>query len=96
MTRSPNVQTATLANVTFSLTSVTLFPAMGQVNRRIVVNDTDAGFMLISLNGAASTTNFTYKLAFGATLELPVPVFGGAITAIWVSATTGAARTTTY
>jgi hypothetical protein len=64
-------------------------------NRRmaVMVNDTDKN-AYVKLGATASTTSFSYKLAPGQTLELPVPVYTGAIDAIWDSSPTGSMRVT--
>lgn len=64
-------------------------------NRRmaIMVNDTDKN-AYVKLGATASTTSFSYKLTPGQTLELPVPVYTGAIDAIWDTSPTGSMRVT--
>ena len=65
------------------------------VNRRmaILVNDTDKN-AYVKLGATASTTSFSYKLTPGQTLELPIPIYTGAIDAIWDSSPTGSMRVT--
>lgn len=58
-----------------------------------MVNDTDKN-AYVKLGATASTTSFSYKLAPGQTLELPFPVYTGAIDAIWDSSPTGSMRVT--
>jgi len=64
-------------------------------NRRmaIMVNDTDKN-VYVKLGATASTTSFSYKLTPGQTLELPIPVYTGAIDAIWDTSPTGSMRVT--
>ena len=64
-------------------------------NRRmaIMVNDTDKN-AYVKLGATASTTSFSYKLTPGQTLELPIPVYTGAIDAIWDTSPTGSMRVT--
>lgn len=88
-------QTAVQTSVAASATSVTLFTATSAANRRIITNDADQ-VLYVSFSGAASTTNFIYKLAVGDTRELTHPVFAGAITGIWAGAPTGAARLASF
>lgn len=95
MATTPNRQTGSQSNVAFSNTAVTLFAAAGQMVRRTVYNDADQP-MLISINGAASATNFMVKVAAGGYFEFPIPLFGGTVSVIWLTATTGAARIAQY
>ncbi len=88
-----NAQTATLANVASSATSVTLFAANGHALTRKIWNDSTAVLYLAYGTAAASTTNYTVQLAAQAYFEFPQPVYGGAVTGIWASAN-GSARTT--
>jgi hypothetical protein len=87
---------ATLANVTSSATSVTVFAANARARRRIVYNDSSATLYLKFGTGAASTTSFTVVMATNTMYEFPgTPVYAGVVTGIWASAN-GFARTTEY
>ena len=88
-----NAQTATLANVASSATSVSVFAANDAAVARALWNDSTAVLYLKFGSGAASTTSYTVQLAAGAYYEFPQPVYGGAVTGIWASAN-GNARTT--
>jgi len=48
----------------------------------------------VKLGATASTTSFSYRLLANQTLELPNPVYTGAIDAIWESSPTGSMRIT--
>lgn len=88
---------------TYSSTSVTSVTAAAvstailasNANRRmaILVNDSDK-VAYVKLGATASTTSYSYRLAPLQTLELAVPVYTGAIDAIWDSSPTGSMRVT--
>lgn len=88
-----NAQTATLANVASSASSVTVFNAKSSALSRMVYNDSTQVLYLKFGSAAASNTSYTVQLAAGAYYEFPQPVYGGAVTGIWASAN-GNARTT--
>lgn len=88
-------QTATLANVASSATSVTIFADTGHANGRIVFNDSSAILYLAFDGSVASTTNYSVQVAAGASYQFPQPVLAGKITGIWASAN-GNGRTTTW
>jgi len=88
-----NAQTATLANVASSATSVTIFSANSQAVARALWNDSTAVLYLKFGTAAASTTSYTVQLVAGAYYEFTQPLYGGAVTGIWASAN-GNARTT--
>lgn len=90
-----NIQSATLANVAGSASSVTIFAANGGARGRAVYNDSTAVLYLKFGSAAATTTSYTVQLAAGAYYEFPQPLYGGACTGIWASAN-GAARTTEW
>ena len=88
-------QTATLANVAGSASSVTLFADTGKALGRAVFNDSTA-VLYVALDGSvASTTNYTVQIAAGGYFEFPQPAVSGKVTGIWTSAT-GNARTTAW
>jgi hypothetical protein len=87
-------QSATLANVSSSASSVTLFAAAGGVKGRTIYNDSTA-VLYVKFGATASTTSYTVQLAAGAYYEFPRPVYGGVVDGIWASAN-GAARTTEW
>lgn len=88
-----NAQMATLANVSSSASSVTIFAANANAVARYLYNDSTATLYLAFDGSAASTTNFTVSVATDTFYEFPLPLCGGKITGIWASAN-GAARTT--
>lgn len=101
-----DVDVLTLPSVvaaTYSTSSVTSVVSAGvstsilasNANRRmaIMTNDTDKN-VYVKLGATASTTSFSYKLTPGQTLELPIPMYTGAIDAIWDASPTGSMRVT--
>lgn len=87
-------QSATLANVSSSASSVTLFAANAASRARAIYNDSTA-VLYVKFGATASTTSYTVQLAAGAYYEFPQPVYGGLVDGIWASAN-GAARTTEW
>lgn len=84
--------TATLTNVAGSATSVSLLAANTARRQVIIWNDSTA-LLYVKFGATASTTSFTFQVVGGGYLELPMPVYTGAIDGIWVTAT-GSARIT--
>jgi len=87
-------QTATVANVASSATSVTLFSAAGRAAGRAVFNDSSA-ILYLKFGATASTTSYTVQLAAGAYYEFPQPAYSGQVDGIWASAN-GFARVTSW
>jgi hypothetical protein len=87
-------QSATLANVASSASSVTLFAASGSVKGRAVYNDSTA-VLYLKFGTSASSSSYTVQLAAGAYYEFPQPAYGGVVDGIWASAN-GNARTTQW
>lgn len=85
--------TATLSNVSDSDSNQTLLTANANREGVIIVNDSTAT-LYIKYGATASTSSFTYKVAPGATFEMPVPIFTGQLDGIWSSNASGAARIT--
>lgn len=84
--------TATTTNVASSASSVTLLAANTSRRGATIFNDSTA-VLYVKFGTTASTSSFTYKVAAGGTLELPVPIYRGRIDGIW-SAANGNARIT--
>lgn len=94
----PSVVAATyssssVTSVTSAATSTSILASNANRRMAIMVNDADKN-AYVKLGTTASTTSFSYKLAPGQTLELPFPVYTGAIDAIWDSSPTGSMRVT--
>lgn len=87
-------QSATLANVSSSASSVTVFSASAAAKGRAVYNDSTA-VLYLKFGTTASTTSYTVQLASGDYFEFPQPLYGGRVDGIWASAN-GAARTTEW
>ena len=86
-------QTATLASVASSATSVTIFAAANGSNGRTVFNDSTA-VLYLAFAATASETAYTVQVAAGGYYEVPWN-FDGVISGIWASAN-GNARTTSW
>ena len=86
-------QTATLANVSSSASSVTIF-ASGSPKARTVYNDSTQ-VLYLKFGATASTTSYTVQLAASAYYEFPQPCYGGIVDGIWASAN-GNARVTSW
>lgn len=93
MSVKPTNQSAVLANVASSATSVTLFSASATGDRRYVFNDGTSILYVALTATAASTTNFSFKLAT-MTGQL-IEDYSGPVTGIWDVAN-GSARTTEW
>lgn len=87
-------QSATLANVNGSASSVAVFAAKGASRGRSVWNDSTATLYL-KFGTTASTTSFTVKMGPGDFYEFPQPTYAGVVEGIW-SAANGAARTSEW
>lgn len=87
-------QSATLANVASSASSVTVFAASAAVKGRAVYNDSTQ-VLYLKFGATASTTSYTVQLASGDYFEFPQPLYGGVVDGIWAAAN-GAARTTEW
>lgn len=85
---------ATVSRVATSTTVATLLVASGARRCASVYNDS-AGNLYIKMGAAASSTDFTVKLAASGLYELPAPVYGGIVTGI-LDAGTGNAQVTSY
>lgn len=85
--------TAAVTSVAASASSVTLLAA--NANRRgvIIVNDSVSATLDLAYAGTASTSAYTQSVPPGATWEMPLPAYTGAISGIW-SAAVGNARVT--
>lgn len=86
--------TATTANVASSATSVPLFAAAGDVNARVVYNDSTA-VLYLKYGATASATSYTVQIAAGGYYEFPQPTYAGQVDGIWASAN-GNARVTSW
>jgi hypothetical protein len=87
-------QTATLANVASSATSVNLFAATGQARERTIFNDSTQ-VLYVKFGATASSSSYTVQIAAGGYYEVPQPVYSGAVDGIWSSAN-GNARLTSW
>ena len=85
--------TSAVTSVVSSATSTSILANNASRRMAIMVNDSDKN-VYVKLGTTASTTSFSYKLTPGQTLELPTPVYTGAIDAIWDAGPTGSMRVT--
>lgn len=85
--------TATLTNVNDSATSATLLASTVGRKGAVIFNDSTVA-LYIKYGATASITSFSYKIAAGATWEMPTIVYTGIIDGIWDSDAAGAARIT--
>ena len=86
--------TTTITQVSSSATNVTLKASNSSRKMLIIVNDSTA-VLYVKFGSTASSTSYTYKLSGGDTLEIPHPVYTGAVDGIWASAN-GNAYVTEY
>lgn len=85
--------TSSVTSVTSAATSTSILASNASRRMAIMVNDSNRN-VYVKLGTTASTTSFSYKLAPAQTLELPSPVYTGAIDAIWEASPTGSMRVT--
>lgn len=88
-----NYSTSSVTSVVSAAVSTSILVSNANRRMAIMVNDTDKN-AYVKLGATASTTSFSYKLTPGQTLELPIPVYTGAIDAIWDTSPTGSMRVT--
>ena len=98
VTRLPTAGTATRTVVGDAATDTALLAANAARKQAIIVNDSDAD-LCVALGAAASLTDFTFFLPkrYGgqkSQMELPLPVYTGAIRGIWSSDAGGSAYVT--
>lgn len=85
--------TSAVTSVASAATSTSILASNANRRMAIMVNDADKN-VYVKLGTTASTTSFSYKLTPGQILELPTPVYTGAIDAIWDAGPTGSMRVT--
>lgn len=85
--------TSAVTSVTAAAVSTSILASNANRRMAILVNDSDK-VAYVKLGATASTASFSYRVAPLQTLELPVPVYTGAIDAIWDTGPTGAMRVT--
>lgn len=88
-----NYASSSVTSVVSAAVSTSILASNANRRMAIMVNDTDKN-AYVKLGATASTTSFSYKLTPGQTLELPIPVYTGAIDAIWDTLPTGSMRVT--
>lgn len=89
-------QSATVASVDTSTTVATLLAASATRIAGIIVNEA-AAVLYVKFGTVATSTDYTYAIPAGGTMELPQPAYGGIITGILAAgAAASKARTTVY
>ena len=88
-----NYSTSAVTSVVSAAVSTSILASNANRRMAIMVNDTDRN-TYVKLGATASTTSFSYKLSPGQILELPIPIYTGAIDAIWDATPTGSMRVT--
>ena len=88
-----NYSTSAVTSVVSAAVSTSILASNPNRRMAIMVNDTDKS-VYVKLGATASTTSFSYKLSPGQILELPIPIYTGAIDAIWETSPTGSMRVT--
>lgn len=90
---SPSSGTATLSNAAASATTVSILASNASRKGAIIQNDSSSA-MYLAYAASASTTAYTVKVPANTGFEMPItPVYTGAMSAIWDTAT-GSARIT--
>lgn len=97
-TAVPTAATSTRSSVGDDTNDTALLASNAARKQAIIVNESDAD-LYVALGAAASTTDYTYFLprqsgGQKSQLELPLPVYTGAIRGIWSSNAGGNARIT--
>lgn len=85
--------TSSVTSVVSAAVSTSILASNANRRMAILVNDTDKA-VYVKLGATASVTSYTYRLTPLQTLELPFPIYTGAIDAIWDSSPTGSMRVT--
>ena len=85
--------TSTVTSVVSAAVSTSILASNANRRMAILFNDCDKA-VYVKLGTTASTTSFSYKLSPAQTLELPIPLYTGAIDAIWDATPTGSMRVT--
>ena len=89
------VNTATLANVADSATSVTLQASNTARKGWACFNDSTE-ILYIKFGATASTTSFVAAVPASGLYEMPMPIYTGIIDGIWAANASGSARVTEY
>lgn len=82
-----------VSSVTSAATNTVLLASNASRRQAVLYNDCDK-VVYVKLGATASSTSFSYRLQPNQTLELPTPVYTGAIDGIWDSSPTGSMRVT--
>lgn len=82
-----------VSSVTSAATNTVLLASNASRRQAVFYNDCDKA-VYVKLGSTASSTSFSYRLQPNQTLELPTPVYTGAIDGIWDSSPTGSMRVT--
>lgn len=85
--------TSSVTSVVSAAVSTSILASNANRRMAILFNDCDKA-VYVKLGATASTTSFSYKLSPAQTLELPIPLYTGAIDAIWDATPSGSMRVT--
>jgi len=85
--------TSSVTSVVSAAVSTSILASNANRRMAILVNDTDKT-VYVKLGATASVTSYSYRLTPLQTLEIPFPIYTGAIDAIWDSSPTGSMRVT--
>jgi hypothetical protein len=88
-------QTAVIASVNASATSVPVLAASGARRGATVFNE-GSTVLYLAFAATASVTAYTVQVAVNGYYELPTNLYGGVISGIWAGSPTGAARVTSW
>lgn len=89
------IATATLSNVAFSASSVSLLASNTSRRGAVFYNDVDRA-CYIKFGATASSTSFTVKVQPNGYFTMDNPIYTGAIDGIWDSGGTGSMRITEF
>jgi hypothetical protein len=89
------VASAVMTAVAASVTSVQLLAARAARKGAVITND-GAATLYIGYGATTSMTAYTYKMPPNAVFEMPLPIWTGAISAIWNGALGSAVITELY
>lgn len=88
-------QTAALASVNASATTVVLFAATANARGRVIQNDGSTP-LFVAFAATATATAYTVQIAAGASYTFADSCYSGVVSGIWSGSPTGAARLTSW
>lgn len=87
---------AVLSSVDDSGTAANLVGAKpaGALRKGLIIHNASTEILYIAFGATATTTAYTYKIPVDAHWEMIEPIFQGAVSGIWASGASGAAKIT--